>query len=209
MTMKNKNTSLWIAVAAAGLALTLAACGKDKGGDQPARDPAAAPAADPAKPAGEPAAEPAPQPAAKDSDAAGLTGVLEQYEQIRAQLASDDVESAVAGAAKLESAAESAVGSAPAATKTHLEQVATASGEMAEVAATDADAVRKAFGEVSKPMVELLSAAPELREGWHVFECPMAPGYKKWVQPTAELANPYMGTEMLTCGSEADWPAGG
>jgi threonine/homoserine/homoserine lactone efflux protein len=37
---------------------------------------------------------------------------------------------------------------------------------------------------------------------YHVFECPMAKGYKRWVQPTDELENPYMGQEMLTCGSE-------
>jgi Cu(I)/Ag(I) efflux system membrane fusion protein len=32
-------------------------------------------------------------------------------------------------------------------------------------------------------------------------------GDPRWIQPSEELANPYMGAEMLTCGSEKDWTA--
>ena len=33
----------------------------------------------------------------------------------------------------------------------------------------------------------------------------MAPGFKRWMQPSAELENPYMGQAMPTCGSSAEW----
>ena len=199
-----RTSSPWLLALVGALALALSACGKD-GGDEKDTDPkepaAATPTGEPAKPA-----EPEP---AKAGAGAELDAVLDRYEQIRAQLAKDDVKGAVAPAAELQAAADSAARGAAAELKPHLEQVASAAAAMGKASAEDAGAVRKAFGEVSRPMVEALAAAPEAREGWHVFECPMAQGYKKWVQPTAELSNPYMGTEMLTCGSEADWTAGG
>ncbi len=47
---------------------------------------------------------------------------------------------------------------------------------------------------------------PSLRSGRFLFLCPMASGYKKWVQTTPTLNNPYWGKRMLTCGSQlTDW----
>jgi len=54
-------------------------------------------------------------------------------------------------------------------------------------------------------MVALMVAEPSLSRGRHVFECPMANGYRKWIQPGANISNPYMGTRMPTCGSATDW----
>ena len=65
----------------------------------------------------------------------------------------------------------------------------------------DAEAVRTAFGETSRPLVAVLAAAPSLSKGMYVFECPMASGYQKWIQTDSEISNPYMGSRMLTCGS--------
>ena len=69
----------------------------------------------------------------------------------------------------------------------------------------DPDAVRKAFGEVSRSVVALLAAEPSLREGLNIFECSMAQGYQKWVQKTETIENPYMGSQMLACGTKATW----
>jgi hypothetical protein len=33
----------------------------------------------------------------------------------------------------------------------------------------------------------------------------MAKGYKKWVQVSEAVSNPYMGSEMLECGTEAEF----
>lgn len=71
--------------------------------------------------------------------------------------------------------------------------------------AGDIDAMRLAYGELSKPLVALASAAPELRGGRHVFLCPMARGYQKWLQAEPSLKNPYFGAKMLTCGEASDW----
>jgi Cu(I)/Ag(I) efflux system membrane fusion protein len=69
----------------------------------------------------------------------------------------------------------------------------------------DIGQARSAFGDLSRAFVQLLAAAPPLRQGRHIFECPMAEGYQKWVQVSSEMANPYMGKKMLKCGSEATW----
>ena len=61
------------------------------------------------------------------------------------------------------------------------------------------------FGEVSRAFVALLRAAPALQAGRHLFHCPMAQGFPKWVQTTEKMANPYMGKAMLECGSERPW----
>jgi len=41
-------------------------------------------------------------------------------------------------------------------------------------------------------------------EGFHVFQCPMAPGIGtgRWLQLSSELKNPFYGSAMLECGEE-------
>jgi membrane fusion protein, copper/silver efflux system len=41
-------------------------------------------------------------------------------------------------------------------------------------------------------------------EGLHLFECPMAPsvGTGRWLQRSADIKNPFFGSDMLTCGEE-------
>jgi hypothetical protein len=80
--------------------------------------------------------------------------------------------------------------------------IASAATKMAEMSADELDPLRLVYGDVSKSVVALLTATPEVAAKYHVFECPMAKGYKRWAQPQAKLANPYMGTAMLECGSE-------
>jgi len=71
-------------------------------------------------------------------------------------------------------------------------------------AAPDLEAARLAFGEVSRSYITRLSQDPATAKGKHAFRCPMAKGYKKWVQLTPELENPYMGQRMLDCGGPVD-----
>jgi membrane fusion protein, copper/silver efflux system len=54
-------------------------------------------------------------------------------------------------------------------------------------------------------VVTLLATDKALAKGLRVFECPMVQGYRKWVQPSDEMANPYMGKKMLACGGESTW----
>lgn len=67
------------------------------------------------------------------------------------------------------------------------------------------EALRLAYGDLSKQLVAIASAVPALRDGRHVFMCPMAKGYQKWLQAEPSLRNPYFGAKMLTCGEESDW----
>ena len=121
------------------------------------------------------------------------------YETIREALAGDDLAAVPEAAKKLADAAKKPSGSK------HLQAIAAASEKLAKEDPAKPDEVRKAFGEVSRHLVALLESSAELHKGLHVFECPMAQGYKKWVQPNDAIENPYMGKKMLQCGSEVDW----
>ena len=84
-----------------------------------------------------------------------------------------------------------------------LDQSASAAERLAT--ANDLDTARLAFGEISRFLIALAAADPRLQQGWHVFRCPMAAGFKKWFQRTDTKANPYMGASMPTCGSASTW----
>jgi uncharacterized lipoprotein NlpE involved in copper resistance len=136
---------------------------------------------------------------------ARIQRVLAAYETIRDQLARDDVAATTGSAGALAQAAKDAVSAAPASLRSQLGKLAEASSQLQQMPKTDASAVRRTFGQVSEALITLISGEPSLRKGQHVFECPMAQGYKKWVQPTERIANPYMGTQMLECGSPSKW----
>jgi hypothetical protein len=153
--------------------------------------------------AGANAPTPATSGAPNAGDRAALNEVLASYEQVRIALADDRLADATSPATALKGAAEKAAANAPAALTGHLRGIATAAGALSSPSAGDGAALRKAFGEVSRHVVALIEADPTLAEGRHLFECPMANGYKKWVQTTPNISNPYMGKEMLTCGAAA------
>jgi hypothetical protein len=145
----------------------------------------------------EPVAQPVPA-----SGPEAIVNVMKPYEQCRSLLAADKAEGVAECASAIAAAAGAAEGSAPESAKAHLGAIKTAADALAKAPADDIEATRQAFGEVSKPVVALLTAVPEAAKDFHVFECPMAKGYKRWVQPEAKLANPYMGSKMLECGTE-------
>lgn len=118
---------------------------------------------------------------------------LADYERIRALLAADEMKGVPEAAQALAASAKKSSYTAVAATATKL------------AALTEIEAARVAFGEVSREVVALLAKEPALAKGQHVFECPMAKGYRKWIQPTQDMANPYMGKKMLACGGESSW----
>lgn len=179
-------------VAAAVLAATLAGCSKssdepaasnDNAADEASEAAAAAEEAKPTKEAEKPAEE-----------AVKAEGAMAHYESLRQALVQDDTAPIEAAATALADAA-AAEGN---------EKLASAARELAETPADDIEKVRLAFGEVSKHLVAMVEKNPELAASHHVFECPMAKGYKRWVQPGAEIENPYMGQKMLACGSEVE-----
>lgn len=138
-------------------------------------------------------------------DASAMAVVFGGYDTVRAKLAADDLNVAGDAMALSESALAAAEASAGAADL--LRAVAKESARLAELDGNDVQRSREQFGEVSRALITVLERYPELREGLFVFECPMASKYKKWIQSDAQLANPYMGTQMLECGGESEWSA--
>ena len=195
--MRTLATSTLLAVL--GATLALAGCSKDD--KEAAGQPAPGGSAEPvAKIDREPAANAAP-PASADHFAAAM---MASYETCRSLLASDTTEGIADCSAGIARAAKGAHATAPEAAHEPMSAVVKAAEALAAAPADDIETVRLGFGELSKSVVAMLDSAPEVAATYHVFECPMAKGYQRWVQPGAELANPYMGSSMLSCGSEIE-----
>lgn len=128
------------------------------------------------------------------------------YEAIRAQLAHDSIEGiaeyAHAVQQAVSEAGKGAVGAPPEVTKP-LAQAAEEAEALA--AAKDLKTARQPFGELSRQLVTLIERDPDLAQGLFLFKCPMAEGFAKWVQPSQQIENPYMGRSMSQCGEQLDF----
>ncbi len=133
-----------------------------------------------------------------------ITSALAAYERVRGALVADRGDVAAAAREIAASAREAREG-APPALRAHLDGIETEAGQLADAPATDLPRLRREFGDVSRHVVALLTADESLARGVHVFECPMADGYGRWVQPSADISNPYMGTRMPACGTETSF----
>lgn len=133
-----------------------------------------------------------------------IDSALKSYEGIRAALAQDRA-NVRPQALQLAGAAKVALGAAPASLRGPLQDLSSSAENLATMMTQEVAEVRTAFGQVSKSVVALLAAEPSLQKGRHLFECPMAEGYKKWVQLSETISNPYMGSRMLECGATASY----
>ncbi len=143
-----------------------------------------------------------------DPSAGALRAVFGDYEQVRALLAQDEQRGLDAhGRSIAEGLRQVGAGleGAPKSVSRTLLDGGAAAERLA--VAPDLTQARSAFGDLSRALVALSSADPRLQEGMHIFECPMEKGYNKWLQPTEELANPYMGRSMLQCGGASEFAA--
>lgn len=187
--MKSIVAAAWIAIAANACKEAESALPPGEAGSSPAT-PAASPQAAPAV-----------------AEAQGVKAALSAYESIRAALAKDQLEGISEAATQLTRGARSAAAEVPEPARAQLLAMAQASEQLGGKVSGEDAALRRGFGELSRPVVELISKHPELQRGRHLFECPMAQGYKYWVQTSADTSNPYMGTKMATCGSQVKWGA--
>jgi len=133
---------------------------------------------------------------------ASVEEAVSAYEAVREALA-DDRSDVTAESQALADAARRGTAGAPEPLRHPLEDLSGAADRLARVESGDLDAAREAFGELSRTLIALLSKDPSLQEGRYVYECPMVDGYKKWVQVSEGTSNPYMGSKMLECGTEA------
>jgi hypothetical protein len=129
--------------------------------------------------------------------------MLADYEAVRAALAEDDLAAATKGAERLMASAKAAGASVAGRTKPQVEAIGKAAEQMSK---TDPDAakLRRAFGELSRQVVAYLVKDPGIARGFTVFECRMADGYGKWVQPGEKMGNPYMGKAAPDCGAKSE-----
>lgn len=190
-----------VVTAALGVAVSVSACKKDEAKSEA---PSAAPAAKATDPKEIPPKEipPTADDSAPSTDTSYAQSIMKPYEDCRVLLAADKGEGVSDCANAIAAAAKAAQTTAPEAAKAALGEVASAADTLSKAGADDIEAIRLAYGEVSKPVVAMLTASPESAAHYHVFECPMAKGYQRWVQPEEKLTNPYMGKRMLGCGSE-------
>jgi hypothetical protein len=135
----------------------------------------------------------APAPQTSNTPAAGTSmpaSVVDPYLKIQSALANDSVEGVTANAGNIATAA-SALGAPAMKISTAALQLASA-GELEDA--------RTKFGALSEAidtyMTGLHLTPPE---GVKVAYCPMI--RKPWLQQDGTIANPYYGTQMLTCGS--------
>jgi hypothetical protein len=136
--------------------------------------------------------------------AARIDDTVAAYDVVRGALAEDRGDVRIP-ATKLADAARLASESAPDGVRKALEELSSAAKRLARLDGTDLSAARESFGDVSRALISVLSSEPSLQQGRHVYECPMARGYTKWVQVSEGVSNPYMGSKMLQCGTEADF----
>ena len=135
-----------------------------------------------------------------------LEKALGIYEQVRVELVADQLERVPAHALRLAGAFRLAAASG-AGLAEEVSDVVKEAGRAAEslAEAETLSAARVAFGEVSRGLMLLADRDPRLVEDWYVFACPMVVSFAKWLQPTEELENPYMGPAMPKCGLATDW----
>jgi len=188
-------------IALASTALGFAACSKE---EKEAAPSPTAPTGSKKAPAETPSVAPTDTPPTEKSAATAsyAKGMMDSYEVCRALLAGDSTEGIVDCANGIVTASKTSHGAAPEAAHTHIGSLEKAALALAAAPADDIAATRLAFGVVSESVVALLMSSPEAAKDYHLFECPMAKGYKRWAQPGAELQNPYMGAKMLSCGAE-------
>lgn len=70
------------------------------------------------------------------------------------------------------------------------------------IAAEELTGQRTAFLKISETLIEAVKIYGPLEIGTYLYHCPMAlTSGGHWLSPTKEVANPYLGKEMPTCGT--------
>lgn len=117
------------------------------------------------------------------SQAASTSLALDSYIAVADALVKDDLAAAKKAASALTDAATA-------------EQQTDLAKQAAGIASSDSlDAAREHFKMASEEAEKLAAG----KDGYYVFTCPMAKA--DWVQKTTKVQNPYMGSDMSSCGS--------
>ena len=123
------------------------------------------------------------------------TWLVPAYEKIRKALAADQLKVSQASAKVFATKASQSKGH----DKKEFQALSLAAKKLSQ--AKDLKNARLSFGALSKALISHLHAHKGTK-GLQAYQCPMAKGYKKWIQADAKMANPYMGKKMLKCGGK-------
>jgi hypothetical protein len=86
--------------------------------------------------------------------------------------------------------------------KRHAQAVADAAGAMQGRPLSEQRALYKALSDAAIALVAVAPPSGSVTKELFVAYCPMAPGDGgRWLQTSAEIANPYFATSMKACGS--------
>lgn len=120
--------------------------------------------------------------------------ILDQYFLIHSSLANDSQKGVDEAADKIMNLAMN-VQTEDAQAKKLLEQVHMAAHRMH---GKDLKQTRELFFELSKPLLAYLNQYYSGDKTYYRYFCSMAK--KAWIQPNKDVRNPYLGSEMPTCG---------
>ncbi len=73
------------------------------------------------------------------------------------------------------------------------------------LSSNELSSLRESHAELEHFRVFLAQTTPSLQNNWQVYSCPMVDGFSRWVQREGALENPYMGSAMLSCGTQSNW----
>jgi hypothetical protein len=131
--------------------------------------------------------------------------MLTSYEKVRALLASDSIVGLEKHCDEIIATTKQAEFAAPDNLKPRYTVISDRAKELKKATQADMDGARQDFGYLSKVVIELLQEEPSLQKNVYLFECPMAQDYKYWIQNQQKINNPYMGSQMLECGTTASF----
>ena len=131
--------------------------------------------------------------------------VLDIYEKIRILLASDTLVGLETYCDEIVALTKQIEFSAPDNLKPRYTIISNKAKDLKKAKESDMDGARQDFGYLSKSIIELLQEEPSLQKNLHIFECPMAQDYQKWLQKESKINNPYMGSKMLECGAASSF----
>ncbi|MBI2213370.1 MAG: DUF3347 domain-containing protein [Acidobacteria bacterium] len=180
------------------VAILLTACGGEhathEAGSQPASSDTAATSSAPSTSTADALAS------LPEASRAPFGALMAGYSSIQTSLAGDTTDGIAAAASAVAGAARILGDGATEPSKTFFAAVATEAANLVTNAG-DITKARESFGELSRAMIALLAANPDLAKGRVVVECPMTKNYKKWLQTDTKVKNPHYGNTMLDCGT--------
>jgi Cu(I)/Ag(I) efflux system membrane fusion protein len=135
-----------------------------------------------------------------------LRGGVDAYERAQERLAKDETEGVADDARALAEALRAAAGAMPPDLDDARRAASSAADDAGRLArAATLEEARAAFADTSRTLLAVVAADARLTSDAHLFQCPMIATHPRWMQRGATPENPYLGTQMVACGTAQTW----